>query len=93
MGEYRHMGKIDQRNRFNEDIFSYRAGKDGKVFISWQGKQVTFLRGKQAQKFLKNAAPYFPPEDPVLCLQRDVYDFVLRAEQDGEMVKVRPIHI
>ena len=46
---------------------------------------------KQAQKFLQRKKPYFPPEDPVLCLQRDVYDFVLRAEQDGDLVVVKKI--
>jgi len=50
------MSNIDKRNRFDEDIFSYRARKDDKVFISWQGKQVTILRGKEAQKFLVNVA-------------------------------------
>ncbi len=41
-----------QRNIFDEDIFSYRVGKDGKVFITWHGKQVTVLQGKAAQKLL-----------------------------------------
>ncbi len=44
---------IDQRNRFDETIFTYRANKDGKVFISYEGKQVTILKGKPAEKFLK----------------------------------------
>ena len=44
---------VDQRNRFTETVFTYRANKDGKVFISWEGKQVTILKGKPAQKFLK----------------------------------------
>lgn len=50
------MSNIDKRNRFDEDIFSYYASKDGKIFISWQGKQVTILRGKEAQKFLTKVA-------------------------------------
>lgn len=44
---------VDQRNRFDETVFTYRANKDGKVFISYQGKQVTILKGKPAEKFLK----------------------------------------
>ena len=43
----------------------------------------------QAQKFLQRKKPHFPPEDPLLCLQRDVYDFVLRAEREAGMVIVR----
>ena len=43
----------------------------------------------QAQKFLQRKKPHFPPEDPLLCLQRDIYNFVLRAEMEAEMVVVR----
>ena len=43
----------------------------------------------EAQKFLQRKKPHFPPEDPLLCLQRDVYNFVLRAEREAEMVVVR----
>ena len=39
-------------DRLDEGIFDYRTTKDGKVLISWYGKQVTILRGKSAQKFL-----------------------------------------
>lgn len=39
-------------DRLDEGIFDYRAAKDGKVMITWHGKQVTILRGKSAQKFL-----------------------------------------
>lgn len=42
-----------------------------------------------SQKFLSGSSPHLPPEDPVLCLQRDVYDFVLRAVRERERVVVR----
>jgi len=35
-------------------VFSYRATKDGKVFLFWQGKQVKVLKGQVAQKFLRD---------------------------------------
>ena len=38
------------------------------------------------QKFLRMKEAYFPPEDPLLCVQRDMYDFVLRARREGELV-------
>lgn len=39
------------------------------------------------QKFLDPSQPAFPAEDPVLCLQRDVHGFVLKASaQDGRVV-------
>lgn len=46
------MTNVDKRNRFDEDIFTYYANKEGKVFISWHGKQIKILRGKEAEKFL-----------------------------------------
>jgi hypothetical protein len=46
------MSEIDRRNRFAEELFAYRAINDGSVFISCQGKTVTTLRGKAAERFL-----------------------------------------
>jgi 2-phosphosulfolactate phosphatase len=46
---------------------------------------------EQAQKFLQRKKLHFPPEDPLLCLQRDVYDFVLRAERESGKVIVRKV--
>lgn len=36
--------------------FSYRAAKDGAVFVAYQGKTVTILRGKDAARFLARVA-------------------------------------
>ncbi len=33
-------------------MFSYRTAKDDTVFISWNGKEVTTLRGDRARQFL-----------------------------------------
>lgn len=44
------MPKRDARNRFDEDIFTYRITKDGKVLISSEGKLVTTVAGKPAQQ-------------------------------------------
>jgi len=41
-----------------------------------------------AQRFLRADNPAFPAADPVLCLQRDVYDFVLRAHRDKNLAVV-----
>jgi hypothetical protein len=35
--------------------FSYRATKDEKVFISWNGRMVTTLSGPKARRFLAEA--------------------------------------
>ncbi len=39
------------------------------------------------QKFLRRDRPQFPAEDPILCLQRDIYDFALKVIRlDGLVV-------
>lgn len=50
------MSTVDRRNRLDEDSFSYRATKSGAVLISWQGKQITTLNGRQAERFLAEIA-------------------------------------
>jgi 2-phosphosulfolactate phosphatase len=42
-----------------------------------------------AQRFLSAAEPEFPPEDPVLCLQRNIFDFALRVRRDKNSVTIR----
>ena len=37
------------------------------------------LYNQTTQKFFDPEKPHFPPEDPIMCLQLDVHDFVLRA--------------
>ncbi|MEW6672661.1 MAG: 2-phosphosulfolactate phosphatase [Thermodesulfobacteriota bacterium] len=43
------------------------------------------------QKFLRGDKIYYPPSDPILCLQRDIYRFVLRAERMADRVIVNKI--
>ena len=47
------MNKIDQRGKLDETVFTYRVTKDGKLFISWQGRIVTTLHGERARKLLQ----------------------------------------
>jgi hypothetical protein len=46
------MGEIDKRNLLDDEVFTYQASKKDKVFISWRGKQVKVLKGKEAQVFI-----------------------------------------
>ncbi len=48
------MDEVDKKNRFDEEVFSYRATKDGRVFLFWHEKQVKILKGSAAQKFLQD---------------------------------------
>ena len=43
---------VDKRGILDEEIFTYRVTKDGKVFISYEGRQVTILSGGKAEKFI-----------------------------------------
>lgn len=45
------------------------------------------------QKFLRGDVAYFPAEDPILCLQRDIYDFVLQARREEDLVVVEKIDL
>jgi 2-phosphosulfolactate phosphatase len=51
------------------------------------------LLNETTRRFLRADNPAFPAEDPLLCLQRDVYDFALRAEREGDLVVVRKINL
>lgn len=43
-----------------------------------------------AQKFIRGDKPYLPREDPLICLQRDLFNFVLIAgREDGLVVVTR----
>lgn len=46
----------DKRNLFAEEIFTYRLSKDGKVLLSWHGKQVKILKGEAAAEFAEKVA-------------------------------------
>jgi 2-phosphosulfolactate phosphatase len=44
-----------------------------------------------AQRFLRADNPHFPAEDPILCLQRDVYDFAMQVVHEKNFVWVNKI--
>jgi hypothetical protein len=48
--------QVDKSDTLDDDIFSYRESKDGKVFISWYGRPVMTLKGGQARTFLQRVA-------------------------------------
>jgi len=45
---------IQRHDQLEAGCFSYRATKDGKVFISWHGRIVTAMKGARAQRFLED---------------------------------------
>lgn len=46
------MSKVDRRGRLAEDPFEYRVTKNGQVFVSRNGRQVTTVAGAQAKKLI-----------------------------------------
>jgi len=53
------------------------------------------LPHKTTQKFFDPEQPHFPPEDPIMCLQLNSHNFVLRAGRDDDGVvinKIDPAH-
>ncbi|GAC1626897.1 MAG: hypothetical protein NVS4B11_23860 [Ktedonobacteraceae bacterium] len=56
------MGEIDKRHKLGEEVFSYRATKDGKVFLFWHGKPIKILKGQVAQEFLEDVAEADPKD-------------------------------
>lgn len=47
------------------------------------------LAHETAQKFLRGDKTFLPREDPIICLQRDLFPFILRAEREGNFVTAK----
>jgi hypothetical protein len=45
------MGEVDKHCILDDEVFTYLATKDGKVFIYWRGKQIKTLGGQEARRF------------------------------------------
>jgi 2-phosphosulfolactate phosphatase len=41
-----------------------------------------------AQKFIQGTKEYLPKEDPIFCLQHDLFDFILTAKRLGDQLEV-----
>jgi hypothetical protein len=50
------MKKIDKRGELEKEPFSYRATKDGLVFLEFHGTTVKTIAGEHAKKFLKKTS-------------------------------------
>ena len=51
------------------------------------------LYDQTTQKFFDPEKPHFPPEDPIMCLQLNIHDFVLRATSDDGNVILNKIDV
>jgi 2-phosphosulfolactate phosphatase len=50
-------------------------------------KNIAFY--ETAQKFIRGDREYLPREDPLICLQRNLFDFVLKAARENGVVSIR----
>ncbi len=65
------------RIKMDEEQFSYRTTKDGKLFVYWHGKQgrrEIVLAGARAEKLI-GELPTLPPEQQQLALARATGNF------------------
>ena len=62
------------RGGLQDEPFSFFEGNDGRVRISWRGKQVAVLAGTKAQRFLLRIA-HAAPEERQLQLARITGNF------------------
>jgi 2-phosphosulfolactate phosphatase len=53
----------------------------------------TILHQSTAMRFLRGDKPYLPPQDPVYCLQRDLFPFALKAERCKDWVVARQVAV
>jgi len=44
-------------------------------------------------RFTRGNVPYLPPEDPIFCLQRDLFDFVIKVEKENGLLLARQINL
>ena len=46
------MSNIDKRNRLDEEPFAYKISKNQMVLISYKGKEIKSVKGKEAEKLI-----------------------------------------
>jgi hypothetical protein len=78
------MDEVDKRHRFHEEVFSYRATKDGRILLYWHRKQIMMLKGKNAQKFLEEVDGVDQYEAQ-LAMARITGNFKRGNERSGKM--------
>ena len=75
---------IDKRGALDSDVFSYRATKDQKVFISYYGKHVTTLSGSKALVFLEEIQGA-EHKDAQLVLAKETGNFKRGNEKQSKL--------
>lgn len=61
---------------------------EGEDYNHWKALK-EILESSEAQKFLTRQKAYYPPEDVVICMQRDAVDVVMVAKEEKGLALVR----
>ena len=77
------MGNIDKRKRLEEEVFTYRITKNNMVFIDYNGKTVTTLKGKEAEKTIKRIEQAATDHEVQLILAKVTGNFKRGNEKDA----------
>jgi hypothetical protein len=77
------LGNIDKRKRLVEEVFTYRITKNNMVFIDYNGKHVTTLKGKEAEKIIKRIEQAATDHEVQLILAKVTGNFKRGNEKDA----------
>ncbi|MDN7228793.1 hypothetical protein QWY22_01065 [Planococcus liqunii] len=78
------MSTIDKRNRLEEEPFTYRISKNLTVFISYRGKEIKSVKGKEAEKLISRLQQAETPIDLQLVLAKATGHFKHGNEKTGK---------
>jgi 2-phosphosulfolactate phosphatase len=80
--------KLKEKAPEDEWCACYLANLLGAAKYDHTDALAEILFQETTQKFLRGDRPEFPAEDPILCLQVDMFDFALQAVREGGMVLI-----
>lgn len=66
---------MDKSNSIIDEAFDYRVSKDDKVFITYYGKEVMILTGKNSAKFLARINKAETVEDEQMIMAKITGNF------------------
>ncbi|MCJ1909733.1 hypothetical protein [Planococcus ruber] len=75
---------MDKRNRLEENPFTYRISKSQAVFISYRGKEIKTVKGKEAEKLIARIQQAETDKDVQLILAKATGNFKHGNEKLGK---------
>lgn len=82
------MSGVDQRGRLEEEPFAYQLNKSGSILISYEGKRVVILKGKDAERLsAKLAAATGDTKQVQMLLAKATGNFKRGNEKSGKRKK------